>query len=142
MPSVVCFKPQGVPLAQLETVILTLDELEALKLADLEGLYQSKAADAMGVSRQTFGRILESAHRKVADALAQGKSIVFEGGVVMRKVEEKELCVCSQCGYEAEHRQGIPCRSMKCPECGSGMTRKGGCGEGKRRTWKRSAGSR
>ena len=54
---------------RLEEIVLTPDELEALRLADLEGMYQEKAAENMGISRQTFGRIIESAHKKVAEAL-------------------------------------------------------------------------
>ena len=136
-PRVRCFKPQGIPRGQLEEIVVTVDELEAIRLADLEGLYQSEAAETMGVSRQTFGRILDSAHKKVAEAIVSGKSIVFEGGVFMKSEEteraEKELCVCPKCGYETEHQPGIPCRSMKCSECGVTMIRNGGCGEGRRR---------
>ncbi len=136
-PRVRCFKPQGIPRSQLEEVVVTVDELEAIRLADLEGLYQSEAAEKMHVSRQTFGRILESAHKKVAEAIVSGKSIVFEGGVFMKSEEnsgtEKELCVCPKCGNEAEHHSGVPCRSMKCSGCGATMIRKGGCGEGRRR---------
>ena len=136
-PRVRCFKPQGIPRSQLEEVVVTVDELEAIRLADLEGLYQSEAAERMNVSRQTFGRILESAHRKVATAVVCGKSMVFDGGVFVKSEEirenEKELCVCPECGYEAEHSPGVPCRSMKCSECGAAMMRKGGCGAGRRR---------
>ena len=60
------FKPRGVPLSDLEEVILTMDKFEAIRLADLEVLYQEKAAARMKISRQTFGRIVDSAHRKVA----------------------------------------------------------------------------
>ena len=136
-PRVRCFKPQGIPRSQLEEVVVTVDELEAIRLADLEGLYQADAAEKMNVSRQTFGRILESAHKKVAGAFVQGKSIVFEGGVFMKDEEirdtEKELCICPKCGHEAEHRPGVPCRSMKCSACGAIMARKGGCGAGRRK---------
>ena len=64
----------------LEYVALTVDELEAIRLADLEGLYQEQAAAHMNVSRQTFGRILEAAHKKVAEALVHGKALSIEGG--------------------------------------------------------------
>ncbi len=75
-------KPAGVPARQLEEVLLGFDEAEALRLADLEGLYQEAAARSMGVSRQTFGRIVETARRKAADAILNGKSLRIEGGVV------------------------------------------------------------
>jgi len=62
---------------------MTLDELEAIRLADLEGLYQEKAAERMEVSRATFGRILDAAHRKIAGALIRGKALRIEGGPVL-----------------------------------------------------------
>ncbi|MBC8206670.1 MAG: DUF134 domain-containing protein [Kiritimatiellaeota bacterium] len=72
------FKPQGVPMNLLETVELAKDELEAIRLTDLEGLYQEQAAEQMGVSRQTLGNILKRAHQKIAEALLEGKVIQLE----------------------------------------------------------------
>lgn len=69
------FKPQGIPLRELEEIELELDEVEALRLADLEGLYQADAALKMGVSRQTFGNIIVRAHRKVAQAILEAKAL-------------------------------------------------------------------
>jgi len=80
------FKPRGIPLDRLEEVILKLDEWEALRLADWEGLYQEEAAGRMGISRQTFGNIIESAHKKIADVLLHAKALKIEGGEV-RMVE-------------------------------------------------------
>jgi len=74
------FKPAGIPLSSLEEVRLGHDELEALRLADLEGLYQAEAAEKMGISRQTFGNIIESARRKIADALVNGRALRIQGG--------------------------------------------------------------
>jgi predicted DNA-binding protein (UPF0251 family) len=68
----------------LEEVNLTLDELEAVRLADLEGLYQEDAANKMDVSRQTFGNIINSAHKKIADVLLNAKALKIEGGVVKK----------------------------------------------------------
>jgi predicted DNA-binding protein (UPF0251 family) len=82
LPQSSYYKPRGVPLSMLEHVNLTVDELEAIRLADLEGLYQEDAAKLMNVSRQTLGRILESAHMKIADALVHGKALSIEGGHV------------------------------------------------------------
>jgi predicted DNA-binding protein (UPF0251 family)/predicted Fe-Mo cluster-binding NifX family protein len=73
-------KPAGVSCKDLEEVRLACDEVEAVRLADLEGLYHEAAARRMGVSRATYGRILESAHRKIADALLNGKALRLEGG--------------------------------------------------------------
>lgn len=73
------FKPQGIPLRELEVVSLSVEELEALRLADIEELYQESAAERMEVSRPTFQRILKEAHRKVAIALVEGKALGIEG---------------------------------------------------------------
>jgi len=81
LPAATYYKPRGTPLAMLQCVNLTVDEIEAVRLANLEGLYQEKAAEKMNISRQTFGRILESAHKKIADALVNGKALSIEGGV-------------------------------------------------------------
>ncbi len=61
---------------------MTLDEFEAMRLADLDGLYQEQAAEQMRVSRPTFSRIVDSAHRKMADVLVHGKALRIEGGPV------------------------------------------------------------
>jgi predicted DNA-binding protein (UPF0251 family) len=66
----------------LDEVVMTLDEFEALRLADLDGLYHEDAAERMGVSRPTFSRIIDAAHAKIADALVHGKALRMEGGPV------------------------------------------------------------
>jgi predicted DNA-binding protein (UPF0251 family) len=81
-PAAPVFKPIGIPVVALDEVVMTLDEFEAMRLADLEGLYQEQAAEQMNVSRPTFSRIIESAHRKVADVLVHGKALRIEGGPV------------------------------------------------------------
>ena len=77
-PGVSLFKPAGVPAGELELVVLSLEEVEALRLADLNGQYQEAAADQMKISRATFARIVESARRKVADALVHGKALQIQ----------------------------------------------------------------
>jgi predicted DNA-binding protein (UPF0251 family) len=72
------FKPAGIPLRNLEEILLATDEWEALRLADLEQLYRTDAAARMEISRQTFDRILRRARTKVADALLKGKSLRLE----------------------------------------------------------------
>jgi predicted DNA-binding protein (UPF0251 family) len=76
------FKPRGIPSSALEEVVLSLDEYEAIRLADYEKLYQEEAASRMEISRQTFGRIIESAHCKIADVLIHGKALKIDGGEV------------------------------------------------------------
>ena len=76
------FKPRGIPAIDLEEVILQLDEFEAIRLADYENLYQEDAATRMNISRQTFGRIIVSARRKIAEVLIHGKALKIEGGKV------------------------------------------------------------
>ncbi|MFH1024741.1 MAG: DUF134 domain-containing protein [Planctomycetota bacterium] len=82
-PGVTFFKPAGVPSRVLGEITLALDELEALRLADFQGLYQDQAAKKMKISRPTFGRIVESARKKVADALVNGKALRMEGGRIL-----------------------------------------------------------
>jgi predicted DNA-binding protein (UPF0251 family) len=77
-PSVYYFKPRGVPLRALEEVILAPDELEALKLHDVDGLEQRDAAKKMKISQPTFARTINIAYKKIADALIKGKAIRFE----------------------------------------------------------------
>jgi predicted DNA-binding protein (UPF0251 family)/predicted Fe-Mo cluster-binding NifX family protein len=99
-------KPAGVPARELEEVRLGLDEAEALRLADLEALYQEAAARSMGVSRQTFGRIVESARRKVADAVLNGKALRIEGGeIAIREQGDTmmKIAVPSRDGLVDEH---------------------------------------
>lgn len=69
------FEPRGIPLTDLEEVVLEVDEMEAVRLADFEGKYQEEAAKQMGVSRPTFSIIVNRARGKVAEALFKGKAL-------------------------------------------------------------------
>lgn len=80
IPPITYFKPAGVPLTALQEVCLSVEEAEAIRLKDLEGLEQEKCAERMSVSRSTFARVLASARQKMADALLNGKAIRIEGG--------------------------------------------------------------
>ncbi len=75
------FKPRGIPMDELEEIRLEADEMESLRLADYEGLYHEKAAKKMGISRPTFGRILESARKKVASALVKGNALQIQAEI-------------------------------------------------------------
>lgn len=115
-PGATYFKPRGVPLVQLEEVVLTLDEVEALRLADHEQLYHEAAAERMNVSRATFGRIVEAARRKVAGALVNGHALRLKGGVVT--MSDKRTFVCNDCGHRWEMAFGSG-RPTGCPKCHS-----------------------
>jgi predicted DNA-binding protein (UPF0251 family) len=81
-PPGVCFVPQPMAAPGMDLMVLTLDELEAMRLADLEGLGQEEAARRMDISRPTFGRIVERARKKVTAALVHERGIGVEGGVI------------------------------------------------------------
>jgi predicted DNA-binding protein (UPF0251 family) len=74
------FKPQGVPMSELEEINLTVEETEALRHTEVEEMEQTKAAEKMNVSQPTYHRILKSARKKIADALISGKAIKIQGG--------------------------------------------------------------
>jgi len=80
LPSTGVFRPVGIPANVLQEVRLSVEEVEAIRLKDLEGLEQEQCAEKMHISRPTFHRILELARRKLADALINGKAIQIEGG--------------------------------------------------------------
>ena len=77
-PNVIYFKPRGIPLHDLEEVCLLSDEVEALKLHDVDNLEQIEAAQRMKISQPTFGRILNAAYKKIANAIITGKAIRIE----------------------------------------------------------------
>jgi predicted DNA-binding protein (UPF0251 family) len=115
-PGTSTFKPAGVPGHALEQVTLGLDELEAVRLADLEGLYQEEAARRMEVSRQTFGNIVASARRKLADCVVNGKLLRIQGGAV--RLAGERTFACGRC----RHHWSLPFGSgppEACPGCRS-----------------------
>lgn len=80
MPGVTYFKPAGIPLSSLYEICLSVEEIEAIRLKDLQDMDQEQCAQQMNISRATFQRILESARKKLADALLSGKAIKIAGG--------------------------------------------------------------
>ncbi|WP_456297032.1 DUF134 domain-containing protein [Vibrio sp. AK197] len=76
-PADSCFKPNGIPMKQLEQVFLELDEFEALRLVDHQGMQQLQAAAIMGISRQTLANLVKSARHKVSDCLIHGKALML-----------------------------------------------------------------
>jgi predicted DNA-binding protein (UPF0251 family) len=115
LPQVNYFKPAGMPLAQLQEVRLSIEEAEAIRLKDIDGLEQEDCAKKMCVSRTTFARILVSARQKIADALLNGKAIRIEGGnyeMALRRY---------RCGngheWEVPFEMMITQRPELCPTC-------------------------
>jgi len=113
-PPVVLFRPIGIPSSQLKYVVLHLDEYEALRLVDHDGMDQTQAAAQLGISRPTCARILEGAHRKIADAIVNGCAITIEGGNY-RFFRNRFRCL--NCGNvwesDFEERQ----ERVRCPVC-------------------------
>jgi predicted DNA-binding protein (UPF0251 family) len=114
LPRVALFKPAGVPTRDLEQLQLGVDELEAIRLVDLEGLSHEQAAEVMGVSRQTVGRVLERGRGRVAEALVGGKAILIGGG--QYRVEPRRLR-CFVCQARWSDAGDEP--AAVCPECGA-----------------------
>lgn len=113
LPGASLFKPAGMPARALGEVVLNVDEFEALRLADYEGLYQEDAAGRMGVSRPTFGRIVEQARTKVARALVEGLALRIEGGEI--EMADMRAFEC-ECGHVWEVPFGTG-RPAECPAC-------------------------
>ena len=139
IPEVTYFKPAGIPYRILEEVCLSVEEAEAIRLKDLEGLEQEECAQRMSISRSTFHRVLGSARGKLADALLNGKAIRIEGGnfeMAMRRF-----------GCINGHQWGVPFEIMVtappqlCPTCNTPNImpiQPSGFGRGPRRYGRRS----
>ena len=122
------FKPAGVPMADLEEVRLSIDELEAIRLKDLEGLDHEDCAERMQVSRPTFHRILRSAHAKIASALTEGKAVRIEGGTYRLRGRHR----CRQCG-NVWREPADETAMISCSECGGEDVVRAASGRGKHR---------
>ena len=114
-PEISYFKPRGIPMIDLEEVCLTVDQREAIRLSDLLGMSHEDAGRRMGVSRATFGRIIQRARNAVADALINGKAINVEGGNY-RIINKARLFHCINCNLEWEEPFGSG-RPKCCPAC-------------------------
>jgi len=113
------FEPRGITGPELEEVTLSLDEFEAVRLADFNGFYQEDAAGRMNISRQTFGRIIESAHKKIADSLVNGKALKIEGGEIA--IKGKRHLRCPKCKKTVDPATGSASdgKEINCPRCGN-----------------------
>ncbi len=145
-PDITYFKPAGVRLTQLNETILTIEELESIRLKDFENLDQIKAAKKMNISQPTFQRVLTTARKKIADALVNGKAIRIQGGTFKMMQQPGMgrgpgrgmgrgrgggpfaagpggICTCPKCNHTEPQIRGQPCMSKKCPKCGTLMIR-------------------
>jgi predicted DNA-binding protein (UPF0251 family) len=120
IPTVPYFIPSEKDVLEIPENILKLEELEAIRLKDLEGLEQGECADKMEVSRPTFQRILLAAREKIADSLINGKTIHIEGGKFTRNICS---VICEDCGKEwmesYENLELIRNGQSFCPSCDS-----------------------
>ncbi len=107
------FKPVGIPARFLQQVDLSIDEYEALRLADYEGLNHEDAAKKMDISRPTFSRLITSARNKIATGIIEGKEIAIEGGDFRFT---QHLIRCNNCRTLTQYTNEIP---ATCPECDS-----------------------
>ncbi len=112
-PPVKGFRPFGRLGGQRGTVVLSLDEYEAIRLLDYQNLNQEKAAAQMQVSRPTLTRIYEKARVKYATALVEGCNLMIEGGDIHL---QKHVFICQDCGFITEtDKQHI----FHCGKCNS-----------------------
>ena len=116
-PEISYFKPRGIPLINLEEVALTVDERESIRLSDLLGMSYEEAGQSMGVSRATFGRIIQHARKVIADALINGKAINVDGGNYTL-MEDSRIFMCEKCSHKWEEDSGTG-KPDNCPECES-----------------------
>lgn len=135
-PSFSSFRPHVQGCRETGLEVLTVEELEALRLADVEGLYQEEAAERMEVSRQTFQRILKSARKKVASSLVIGKAIEIEGGCHVI-AGDKRILECVYCGHKWIEPFGTGKRACEysCPRCGKQTVRRSHHESGIARGW-------
>lgn len=117
IPKITHFKPAGLPMRDLEEIILSHEELEAIRLRDREILDQETCAQRMGISRPTFHRIIKGAREKVAEALVEGKAIRIAGG---RYQVVKRYYHCQSCNHSwGEPLVTWPPKETHCPQCDS-----------------------
>lgn len=120
LPNLTYFKPAGVPLKKLEEECISFEELEAIRLKDLEGLEQEACAEKMAISRPTFHRIITIARQKLARALVEGKAIRIEGG----HYQLAPGWLKCHCGFTGRFQKGNPKaqdfqgQDNMCPRCG------------------------
>lgn len=123
-PNVTYFKPRAVPLSELEEIEITIDELETLRLTNLEKLNQTIAAKKMNIHQSTFHRTLLRAREKITDGIINGKAIKIKGGEYKLNKIQSNSCICPECNHTQDHKKGTPCMSINCPNCNKPLVKK------------------
>lgn len=113
VPGTTYFKPAGIPLRELDENLITIDEIEAIRLKDIEDLEQEQCAVEMGISRATLQRILESGRKKIADALINGKAMKIQGGTFEVKSLREEYVIGSDNALRVENNRNTGVKVMK-----------------------------
>ncbi len=114
-PPVSVFKPAGIPARDLDEILITVDEFEAIRLADFEGMSQREASVTMQISQPTFNRVLSSARSKIAKGLVQGDVLRIEGGRYLLE-DGTGVLLCVACGYTLDMKSDD---RSSCPKCNS-----------------------
>lgn len=114
VPGTTLFGPLGIDNQDMDTIVMTIEELESIRLMDMEGLDQIGCAESMGVARSTFQRIYSEAKRKVADSIVNGKILKIQGGNYTLN-----LCsiACRYCGYTWQEKYEDIKDHIRCPKC-------------------------
>jgi len=150
IPNVKVFGPLNKDNTDNEIIMLNVEELESIRLMDLEGLDQVTCAEKMGIARSTFQRIYSETKKKIADSLVNGKVIKIEGGNYTLNICNIQ---CENCGYSwKESYENITSDNIKCPKCGAEVELIccecndnefcGRCGRGRNRGMGRGLGNR
>jgi predicted DNA-binding protein (UPF0251 family) len=108
------FKPAGIPGKSLQQSMLSLDEFEALRLADYIGMSHEEAADEMEISRSTFSRLIEKSRKRIIEFILKGKLLTIDGGNIHFR---RNIIQCSDCGHMFKIKIDSP--FTECPECHS-----------------------
>lgn len=122
LPPVTLYKPAGIPCCKQDEITLKIDEMEAIRLADIELLDQLAAAERMEISRSTFNRIINAAHQKIAAALWRGQALRVDGGTfrIAHKCQtDLRYFTCQTCGHKwtLPHCTRQRCCEVTCPAC-------------------------
>ncbi len=120
-PNVSYYKPRGIPIGTIAEVVLSMDEFEAIRVYDYQGLSQTEAAEQLKVSQTTIHRILKSAHSKIADALVNGKALRIEGGPIEMPTTRWFRCLTCHNQWDEPFGTGRP---RTCPQCDSHYLRR------------------